>query len=137
MITYRLKRWFVHDSGTVGDLYRMDTLLCFTLEPPFNRPVEPCIPEGEYPLTWAMSPHFGFETPRLQNVPGRTGILIHSGNTIGDTEGCILLGAGWQMLANRTLWLSSSRAATKVVYEQMESDLHDGFAEIVITKEAT
>ena len=32
------------------------------------------------------------ETFRVQNVPGRSGILFHVGNTAEDTEGCILLG---------------------------------------------
>lgn len=136
MITYRLQRFMANVNGTVGDLYRMDELLCFTLEPPPSRPVEPAIPEGTYPLSWTFSPRFGVFTPRLENVPGRSGILIHSGNYISDTEGCILVGLSWSMAKDRSIFLASSRAARGMVYEHIESDLHGGFAEIVITKEA-
>ena len=45
-----------------------------------------CIPLGLY--------HCIFEDRHyhVYSVPGRSGIEIHSGNTTGDTRGCILLG---------------------------------------------
>jgi len=50
------------------------------------------IPVGRYRLTWTLSPSRGIYTPRLSDVPGYQGILIHAGNTEADTEGCILPG---------------------------------------------
>jgi len=41
------------------------------------------------------SPRFG-ETFEIKDVPGRSHILFHTGNTVEDTQGCILLG--------RSLW---------------------------------
>jgi hypothetical protein len=129
MIPYRLDRWYDRDNGVMGDLYRMDELLCFTLEHPTLK-----IPEGTYKLEWTISPRFGLFTPRLMDVPGHEGILIHAGNTIADTTGCILVGTGWSMGKARQAFLTSSRPARDRVYELMEHDLHDGFAEIEIRK---
>lgn len=43
---------------------------------------------SRYP--WAKQ--FGGKLPRLENVKGYAGVLIHVGNTTRDTEGCILIG---------------------------------------------
>lgn len=61
------------------------------------------IPTGTYKITLAVrSAKFGSKQfyydlcrgrlPRLEDVPGFDGILIHCGNTAKDTEGCILVG---------------------------------------------
>ena len=66
-----------------------------TLEPnpemPFHEN-KPCIPEGRYPVKIVFSPKFQREVIRLDDVPGRSDIEVHGGNTAKDTKGCILPG---------------------------------------------
>lgn len=92
---------------TIGRLYIDGRYICDTLEDTVRPPGEKvygktAIPEGTYAVTMnVVSPHFaGREAydwcegrlPRLLNVPGFSGILIHAGNTAEDTKGCILVG---------------------------------------------
>ena len=39
-----------------------------------------------------VSPKFNTVLPRLLNVPNNEGILLHAGNSVFDTKGCILVG---------------------------------------------
>ena len=56
----------------------------------------PKVPEGVYTCLLGMhqlSTGPAFPAYELQNVPNHSGILLHPGNTQGDSHGCILLGA--------------------------------------------
>jgi len=88
-----LERTHYGEYGTFGILYDEDVPLCLTLEDPWknNKKGESCIPVGWYDCV----PHNGTRfknTWKLENVPGRSAIVIHAGNTQEDTRGCILVG---------------------------------------------
>lgn len=80
-------------KGTFGVLVKDGIPLCVTCEDPWNnneRKIS-CIPEGVY----SVVPHDGTKYKdvwKLREVTGRSDILIHNGNTIADTQGCILVG---------------------------------------------
>jgi len=70
-------------------------LQLYTLELPDlgNQQNISCIPEGKYEVHRICSPKFG-KCFHVQDVPGRSEILIHKGNYNKDTHGCILIGMG-------------------------------------------
>lgn len=107
------------DSYTIGKLYINDVPFCETLEDTdrglkstmplgqikaIKKAAITAIPTGTYKVrmnivstkfsksTWYINNCHGSKVPRLENVPGYAGILIHTGNTAEDTEGCILVG---------------------------------------------
>lgn len=93
MNVLRLVRVSEVDGASLGVLC-VDGLPKFvTLEDPWrdNEANISCIPEGVYRLLRCKSQKFG-ETFTVDNVPGRSLIRLHWGNTAKDTEGCILIG---------------------------------------------
>lgn len=50
------------------------------------------IPYGTYKVRISMSPKYKKEMPEIMNVPGYTGVRIHSGNTAEDSSGCLIVG---------------------------------------------
>jgi hypothetical protein len=55
-------------------------------------PHETAIPTGVYKVIVNLSPAKKRLLPRLLDIPGFSGILIHRGNTKNDSSGCILVG---------------------------------------------
>lgn len=56
-----------------------------------NKPFDSCIPEGDYIVRQRHSDDYG-QHWHLQEVGGRSLILIHHGNFHRDTDGCICVG---------------------------------------------
>lgn len=91
MQTLKLYRHVSHTYGTFGTLrvpvgnkiYTFDTL----------EPCKPIIHAGIYPVTLTYSPKFNRNLPLINNVVGYSGVRIHTGNTVNDTFGCILIGS--------------------------------------------
>lgn len=106
-----LKRIALKSTYTIGKLSANGAYICDTLEDTV-RTIAPngygkikgktAIPYGRYEVTIdVVSPRFSKsptyrridgKLPRLLNVPHFEGVLIHSGNTAEDTDGCILVG---------------------------------------------
>lgn len=107
-----LKRKFLGDKYTIGDLFIDGKFFCNTIEdtvrelPPVcpNTPkgisckckgkiyAETAIPTGTYKVTMEYSPRFKRKLPLLHDVPHFIGILIHSGTTATDSAGCLIVG---------------------------------------------
>lgn len=110
-------RTYKQYSYTIGKLYIDGKFFCNTLEDkdrgltqstPLEEiakikiPSQTAIPAGIYRVILnQVSPRFsksdkyksiGGKLPRLLDVPGSEGVLIHIGNTEKDTAGCILVG---------------------------------------------
>ena len=86
-----LGRFVLHDGERV-------VLIGYTCEPAGPDTTESGkdrrIPQGRYQTAWHEGPKFRARLPLLYNeqVPKSRCILIHSGNTGRNTEGCVLLG---------------------------------------------
>lgn len=90
---YLIRDGISSEGGVTGRLIFADSVL-YTLEPSRTDPIHvghPAIPAGRYKVGTSMSTRFKRMLPILFDVPGRTGIRFHSGDSVLDTEGCILL----------------------------------------------
>lgn len=100
-----IKRFKDIYDGTIGEFALVDQYRILmqgnTLEAAGPDTIEPNkdrrIPKGEYKVIWHDSPRMKERLPLLYNelVPKSRAILIHRGNFPKDTEGCILLGDGY------------------------------------------
>lgn len=112
------RKW-KRETYTIGKLYVNGSAFCETVEDKDrhltqNMPLAKirevkvadvtAIPTGTYNVRmdvvspkyslkpWYFSNCHGGKLPRLENVPGFSGVLIHCGNTAKDSSGCVLVG---------------------------------------------
>ena len=116
------------DTGTEGSLTCVNAagveIKCSALELPWrdNKVGLSCIKAGTYKALLHRSSAHGW-TYWLQDVPGRTEILLHPGNFAGDTSkklrthvlGCIMPGESYGNLYGQRAILSSKRAMQKLL----------------------
>ena len=85
------------------------------------------IPTGRYKVTISWSPTFRKRLPLLNDVPGYSGIRIHSGNNPKDTMGCLLPGYN-----DKVGWVSNSRYWFNLLFARIKKAIDAG-EEVYIT----
>ncbi len=143
----KVERRWPKVTYTIGRLYIDGIFYCNTLED-YDRGLkqsdplhviqrkkvagETAIPKGLYEVSMNVtSPkyagvawYYNFcrgKMPRLKDVPGFDGILIHPGTTALDTKGCILVGKNTKVGK-----LTDSRACFQQVYKLMKAAADSG-----------
>ncbi len=98
------------DHGTFGVLKINKEVFCCTLELPdrLNTQNISSIPAQQYICERYNSPTYG-NTFKIINVPGRSSILIHAGNVVEHTKGCIILGQYFGKLKENRAVLNSGK----------------------------
>lgn len=149
-----LKRTARKPKYTIGKLYIDNKYFCDTLEDTDRNLTnkmslieikarkiagETAIPTGTYKVTLdVVSPKYSNfnkypyvkfcegKMPRLLNVPGYEGILIHAGNTQNDTDGCVLVGVNSQVGA-----VTNSQNTWRKLYDILLKDKNNITIEIL------
>lgn len=138
-----VKRLWPKANYCVGQMYIDGKFFCNTLEPKVvdvdksgkfdgnEKKVygKSAIPYGTYKVVYTESPRFKRKLPRLVDVPHFEGILIHPGNTVEDTQGCILVGKN-----TSTGRLSDSRVTSDHLNALIDRTIKNG-GEVTITIE--
>lgn len=81
-----------------------------------NRQNQSCIPAGTYKAVFMPRSASGKyrDVWHLQDVPGRGGILIHQGNLVAHSKGCLIIGKRRGVLAGKPAVLNSRTALAEL-----------------------
>lgn len=134
----QLERLQLDPDVTIGALSIDGDFECWVLEDPVRevpgKPVadwkikgETAIPYGTYAVQITQSQRFGRLLPLLIAVPGFDGIRMHAGNTVLDTEGCVLVGTD-----RYARMLGRSRMALDALIPKIDRALKQGGVTIEI-----
>ena len=91
---------------------------------------ETAIPYGKYKVRLSMSPKYKKILPEIMNVPGFTGVRIHSGNDPKtDSSGCLL--PGYNTIKGK---VTSSRKVMEALMQKLTALPKEEEIEIEITQ---
>lgn len=140
MLLKLIRKW-KREKYTIGQLYVDGVFFSNTIEDKdrglsqtmslqkilfMKKPGITAIPTGTYEITLSVQSNKYKKSktmvqfnnaymPRLLDVPGYDGVLIHPGNTADDTEGCIIPGKN-----DKVGWVSNSTSYFKSLYNKMK-----------------
>lgn len=104
----------------LGKIYADDgRFICYSLDPRVLNP-------GTYKLQMTYSPKFKRDLPLITGAtvgPERR-ILIHAGNTLADTRGCILVGDSFTVDSNGNIKILNSRKTLDKLLLEEDTCLH-------------
>jgi len=121
----KLQRFICTPDFTMGNLFVDDDLECLILEDPDRRLEDnpdakvygkTCIPRGTYEVILSWSNRFKRILPLIVGVHGYTGVRIHPGNDVEDTDGCLLTGTA----VGQTGTVINSRRAFDKLFAKLE-----------------
>lgn len=129
-----LTRFAYCPDATFGKL-KVNDFECYTVERPWldNRTSISCIPEGSYCIELGTYHRGGYKSYEILDVPDRTYIKIHIGNTCEDVHGCIALGS--RLGSIRGHWAVMSSKQT--YHNFMEATNNEQHGQIVISSDTT
>jgi hypothetical protein len=122
-----VKRFEYGTNYTISRMYLDDVYECYVLEDKVRWPGlkiagKTAIPPGSYKVVIDDSTRFQRPMPHILDVPGFSGVRIHSGNTSEDTEGCLLVGQTWA--GNN--FIGNSRVAFSSFFPKLQEALKNG-----------
>ena len=117
---------FSDKFSTIGKLHVDSKFICYTLERPWldNEPNVSCVPAGNYRMKPHTSPSKGKtyylrslddDSVKLFGPAKRTHILLHPGNTIEDSAGCILVGDSYGIIDGQIAVMNSKKTFERIL----------------------
>lgn len=114
---------------TIGQMFIDDEYFCDTLEDTVRDLTNikdkiygrTAIPAGTYSVILDYSGHFKKLLPHILDTPFFSGVRIHSGNDVEDTNGCILVGS-----YHHAGYITESRATMEKLMKKLRETINKG-----------
>ena len=114
---------------TIGQLFINGEYFCDTLEDTVRDLTNikdkvygrTAIPAGTYSVILDYSGHFKKLLPHILDIPFFSGVRIHSGNDVEDTNGCILVGS-----YHHAGYITESRTTMEKLMKRLRETINNG-----------